>query len=238
MLIATPVFSATASTSPKNAIKASGAGYFDELTSTPSYKFIIPNQKGPQSWSCTYMDNTVRASSQGTTISIDKSFSSSRPYTCGEMISRTDAQYGTYTVDMIPTDTRGHVTGFFIISSNGGSTEIDIELTGINSNVVHLNVWKNGVQHPVKIPLGFDAAKDWHTYSFEWREDFIAWSIDGKEVYRQSAVKTVDPRFTPCKLVLNSWTNNHDDGWAGKFSWPTGRSSRVESRFRKLKYTP
>ncbi|KAF9364071.1 hypothetical protein BGX34_002620 [Mortierella sp. NVP85] len=46
-------------------------------------------------------------------------------------------------MDMISSRVRGHVTGFFLIAVNGGGgTEIDMELTGINATLDHLNIWK------------------------------------------------------------------------------------------------
>ncbi|KAG0307068.1 hypothetical protein BGZ97_000518 [Linnemannia gamsii] len=235
------------------AATANRAGFFESLqsSSTPNSgnhaasvsnplteKFIIPDETGPARWSCNYIAQSVTSTSQGTSIAIGRK-SSKKPYSCGELISReTNLDYGRYSVDMISTNTKGHVSGFFLIAPNGAS-EIDIELTGLNSMVGWMNVWKDGKQHPVKIPLGFDASKGWHTYTIEWRKEFLAWYVDGKQVYKQSAVATLDPRKNLYKLALNSWTNavENDGGWAGRFNLPSG-GKEVKTQFRNLRYTP
>ncbi|KAF9902370.1 hypothetical protein EC991_005004 [Linnemannia zychae] len=151
--------------------------------------------------------------------------------------------YGKYSIDMISTDVKGHVTALFLITHgptpNGEGSEIDIELTGLDPTVVWLNIWKGAVQQPVKMQLGFDASKGWHNYAVEWQPGFIAWSIDGKEVLRKTDVETIDPR-TPgveYRLTMNSWTHDQEDHWAGRFEWPANRRS-VMGQFRNLKFTP
>ncbi|KAF9900150.1 hypothetical protein EC991_007830 [Linnemannia zychae] len=233
------------------AAASSRAGFFESLQSTTSgappaaaasnnnpltQKFIIPNETGPSSWSCNYIAQEVVSTPSGTSISIGKR-SKRKSFSCGELISReTNLDYGRYSVDMISTNFKGHVSGFFLIAPNGAS-EIDIELTGLDSTVGYMNVWKSGKQHPVKIPLGFDASKGWHTYTIEWRKGFIAWYVDNKQVYKRSDVATLNPRKNLYKLALNSWTSQTDDQWAGRFSLPGGKTV-VKTQFRNLRYTP
>ncbi|KAG9067945.1 hypothetical protein KI688_011536 [Linnemannia hyalina] len=239
-------------TTISTAATASRAGFFESLqspsssTTTGSHatsasnplikNFIIPNETGPSSWSCSYMTQSITSTSQGTSIAIGKK-SHRKQFSCGELISReTNLNYGRYSVDMISTNTKGHVSGFFLIAPNGAS-EIDIELTGLNSTVGWMNVWKNGAQHPIKIPLGFDASKGWHTYTIEWRKEYLAWYVDNKLVYKRSDVATLDPRKNLYKLALNSWTNQGNDQWAGRFSLPSG-GKEVKTQFRNLRYNP
>ncbi|KAG0209642.1 hypothetical protein BGX28_010158 [Mortierella sp. GBA30] len=221
-------------------IKARSAEFSESLTASSANamaitkKFYIPDETGPSGWSCNYKRQEVQITAQGAVISIGRS-STQKPYSCGELVSdQTGLNYGTYSVDMISTNVRGHVTAFFLLAN--GQSEIDVELTGLDSTAVWANVWKGSNQSPVKVPLGFDASKGWHTYAFEWRKDFIAWYVDGKVVHKRS-VSTADPNSTQYKLVMNSWTNNGNDNWAGKFSMP-GNGAKVQSQFRNLKYTP
>ncbi|KAF9292103.1 hypothetical protein BGZ88_006576 [Linnemannia elongata] len=240
-------------TTISTAATASRVGFFESLQSpspsTPTTgnhatsasnplttKFIIPNETGPSSWSCSYMAQSITSTSQGTSIAIGKK-SHRKQFSCGELISReTNLDYGRYSVDMISTNTKGHVSGFFLIAPDGAS-EIDIELTGLDSTVVWINVWKNGAQHSIKIPLGFDASKGWHTYTIEWRKGYLAWYVDNKLVHKRSDVATLDPRKNLYKLVLNSWTNQGNDQWAGRFSLPSG-GKEVKTQFRNLRYSP
>ncbi|KAF9920548.1 hypothetical protein FBU30_009607 [Linnemannia zychae] len=206
-----------------------------QATSAIATKFIIPNETGAERWSSNYMRDSVQFTPEGAQIWVG-TLSSVKPYSGGELISReTGLQYGTYSCDMISTNIKGHVTAFFLIAS--GINEIDVELTGINSNVCWLNIWKGKEQHPVKVDLGFDASQDWHNYAIEWRRGYVAWHIDGCKVYERSDVEIADPETTEFKLAMNCWTHDKDDQWAGRFEMPTdGRN--VVSRFRNLSYTP
>ncbi|KAF9949080.1 hypothetical protein BGZ72_009062 [Mortierella alpina] len=196
-------------------------------------KFYIPDNTGPSRWSCRYQAEEVKITKEGAVISIGRN-DSKKPYSCGELVSLMEPHYGTYSVDMISSNVRGHVTGFFLIAN--GISEIDMELTGLNSKYLWINIWKRSTQHPIKVPLGFDASKDWHTYTFEWREKFIAWYVDGKLIHKRSDVSTKDPEDTKYRLALNSWTHNDVDDWAGRFVMP--KNGTVESKFRNLRYTP
>ncbi|KAG0255695.1 hypothetical protein BGZ95_005702, partial [Linnemannia exigua] len=230
--------------------------FADSLSSTrsiihPSHakfpqNYFIPDGTGPLRWSCVYSTNNVAMTPWGTQLSIAHSNGfptpaplgshrpphPGKPYSCGQMVNRNRGiGYGKYSIDMIPTDVVGHVTAFFLITHgatpNGEGSEIDIELTGLNSTVVWLNIWKGAIGHPVKIPLGFDASKGWHNYAIEWQPGFIAWSVDGKEVLRRTDVETTDPRLPEVeyRLSMNSWTHDVADHWAGKFEWPAGRGA-------------
>ncbi|CAO3568417.1 unnamed protein product [Mortierella alpina] len=196
-------------------------------------KFYIPSNTGPARWSCRYKSEEVKITPDGAVLSIGR-HDEVKPYSCAELVYIQEAHYGTYSVDMISSNVRGHVTGFFVIAN--GVSEIDMELTGLDSTYLWINVWKRDVQNPIKVPLDFDAAKDWHTYSFEWRKDFIAWYVDGKLIRKRKDVSTKDPSKTTYRLALNSWTHNDVDDWAGRFSMPKNRT--VESKFRNLRYTP
>ncbi|KAG0001264.1 hypothetical protein BGZ79_004883 [Entomortierella chlamydospora] len=104
-------------------------------SSNPAQDFIIPIGKGPACWS-SYVNTAIQPKGTSTSIVIGQ-HSSLKPYYYGEHISRKkNLDYGTYSVNMISTSTLGRVTGFFLITMNG--TEIDIELTGLNSTIVHL----------------------------------------------------------------------------------------------------
>ncbi|KAF9380758.1 hypothetical protein CPB97_008149 [Podila verticillata] len=211
---------------------AQNGAFFEPLTDSLS-NFNIPDNTSPAEWACSYVRQAVGdPNTNGTAITIAKD-STRKPFSCGELVYNKPAQYGIYSVDIISTNVHGHITGFFLIVN--GVSEIDVELTGINSTVVWLNIWKGSQQSPRRIPLGFDAAEGFHTYQIEWREDFIAWSVDGKEILRRSDITTVDPTKNYYRLVLNSWIQAADNEWAGKFEWP---GKPFHSEFKNLRYTP
>ena len=53
-------------------------------------------------------------------------------------------------------------------------------------------------------PISFNQYDDFHTYAFEWTPDYIAWFIDGEEVYKQTEehVQTVNRAQ---KIMMNIW---------------------------------
>ncbi|KAG0029540.1 hypothetical protein BGZ82_007921 [Podila clonocystis] len=200
--------------------------------------FIVAHGWGPARWGCSFTRTQVHETSAGTKITIGKD-SELKPYSCGELIYRKDRLgYGHYTIDMIASNVLGQVTSFFLIANE--DTEIDIELTGLNNKVGWMNVWHDKKQNPVAIDLPFDTSKDWHRYSFEWRKDFIAWSIDGHVVLNRSDIATTSPESANYKLAINSWTQVQPEiniDWAGKFTYP-GNGKIPQAKFRNMRYQP
>ncbi|OGU68319.1 MAG: hypothetical protein A2499_07905 [Stygiobacter sp. RIFOXYC12_FULL_38_8] len=101
--------------------------------------------------------------------------------------------------------------------ANNKWNEIDIEILGRYRNDVQYNTITSGSTNHVRHqPVNFDPALDYHTYAFEWTPDYIAWFIDGVEVYRQteSFVKTVTRAQ---KLMFNMWLPQWTD-WMGVFT--------------------
>lgn len=95
--------------------------------------------------------------------------------------------------------------------------EIDIEILGRYNNDVQVNTITSGSTNHVRHqPVNFNPALDYHTYAFEWTPDYIAWFIDGVEVYRQTEefVKTVTRAQ---KLMFNVWLPQWSN-WMGVFS--------------------
>ncbi|KAG0278916.1 hypothetical protein BGZ95_002804 [Linnemannia exigua] len=213
---------------------------WDAITESMSShdNFIVADGYGPDRWGCSFRDSQVHESGAGTKITIGKD-SDLKPYSCGELIHRQeDLGYGHYSIDMIASNVVGQVTSFFLIANE--DTEIDIELTGLNTKIGWMNIWHERKQHPISINLPFDAADGWHTYSFEWRKDFVVWSVDGNVVLNRSDIATTKPDETNYRLAINSWTQvNPEDNihWAGHFQYPQdGRTP--SSQFRNMRYRP
>ncbi|KAG0325567.1 hypothetical protein BGZ99_000450 [Dissophora globulifera] len=183
-------------------------------------------------------DSQVHEGSSGTSITIGKD-SDLKPYSCGELIYKgEDLAYGRYSIDMIASNVVGQVTSFFLIAN--GDTEIDVELTGLNNRIAWMNIWHDKQQNPVSIDLAFDTSEDWHTYSFEWRPNYVAWFIDDNVVLNRTDIPTSSPSSTNYRLAINSWTQVNPEiniEWAGQFQYPS--DGRVpEAKFRNIRYRP
>lgn len=92
--------------------------------------------------------------------------------------------------------------------------EIDFEIMGRYNNDVQLNVINAGPTNHVRHQyVNFNPALDYHTYAFEWTPDYVAWFIDGVEVYKQTEdhIKTLTRAQ---KLMMNIWSPIYTN-WAG-----------------------
>ncbi|NQV38528.1 MAG: family 16 glycosylhydrolase [Candidatus Marinimicrobia bacterium] len=134
----------------------------------------------------------------------------------------------------------GLVSSFFTYNDDHPTTpwnEIDIEILGRYDQVIDLNTITWGTSsHIRQNVVSFDPHADFHTYGFEWTPDYVAWFIDGEEVYRQTGGH-IDELYYPQKIMMNLWNPIYDD-WVG--TW----DERILPRFayydyvRFASYTP
>ena len=92
--------------------------------------------------------------------------------------------------------------------------EIDIEILGRYKNDVQFNTITPGQGNHVRHQyVNFNPSLDYHTYAFEWTPEYVAWFIDGVEVYKQTAdhIKTLTRAQ---KLMMNIWCPIYTN-WAG-----------------------
>lgn len=92
--------------------------------------------------------------------------------------------------------------------------EIDIEILGRYNNDVQFNVITPGIINHVRHQLvKFNPAEKFHVYGFEWTPDYVAWFIDGEEVYRQTG-EHIRTLIHPQKFMMNIWNPAYTN-WAG-----------------------
>ena len=132
----------------------------------------------------------------------------------GELYSKQKYGYGLYQVRMKPVGNTGVVSSFFNYAETEGlGTEIDIEFLGKDTTKVQFNYYANGVgNHECLYDLGFDAAEDYHVYSFYWTSDAIYWYVDGTLAYEAHD----DIPSLEASIIVDAWTGDHD-GWHGKY---------------------
>jgi hypothetical protein len=58
---------------------------------------------------------------------------------------------------------------------------------------------------PVLIPLGFDAAKDFHRYEIEWCANFIRWRVDERLVHERVDWDPTPVPHLPMQFNVNLW---------------------------------
>ena len=142
-------------------------------------------------------------------------FLKAQNYRGAELRTKDDFLYGKFEVRFKPAQGDGLVSSFFTYNTDYGNTpwnEIDIELLGRYDNVIDMNVITN-TSHLRQHYNIFNHHLEFHTYGFEWTPDYVAWFIDGEEVYRQIEDHIQDLNY-PQKVMMNLWNPTYDD-WVG-----------------------
>lgn len=124
--------------------------------------------------------------------------------------------YGKFITRMKAPDKKGTVSSFFTYWNGpdfypGGWNELDVEIVpSVSQNPFSMNViygdgHKKHETHDYQ--PSFDPKDDWHIYEMAWTPEFIAWSIDNKEVRR---VEKDDPSIQKMakgqSVMMNFWT--------------------------------
>lgn len=152
------------------------------------------------------------------TLNLEQKTCNNSSYASGEYRTNNTYLYGKYNVKLKASDVNGTVTSFFTYTGAAEGTqhdEIDIEILGKDTTKLQINYWKNGVEHPVMVDLGFNAAHDFHEYAFEYTQDFIKWYVDGALIYTVQSDGSNLP-ITPAKIIVNHWACLAES-WCGKY---------------------
>ena len=143
-----------------------------------------------------------------------------KSYKGAEYRTKDSFLYGRYEVRYKPANREGVVSSFFTyheIENNTGWNEIDIEFIGRYKNLVQFNTITPGQKFHIRSQkIMFNPFADFHDYAFEWTPDYVAWFVDGEEVFRQDA-EHISTLQHPQKIMMNIW-NPIYTGWVGYFN--------------------
>ena len=111
----------------------------------------------------------------------------------------------------------GVVSSFFLWKDGSSSTtswnELDFEKVKAVCQL-QTNIWSGtGTQSPQIPSIAADLCGGYHTYTFEWTPDYIAWFIDGTQLRRETG------------SVVAEYTQNAAQGMAMHFNVWVGNSS-------------
>lgn len=148
-------------------------------------------------------------------LSLHKECSSVREYKSGALTSNRKYVFGSFKTILKPSNCNGVITGVFL-HRNSPHQEIDIEFLGNDTTTIMINVFYNpggrGTRleygyrgTPVKIPLGFDASKDFHEYEINWQENFIEWKVDKRLIYKRVLWNPTPIPNLPLEFNVNVW---------------------------------
>jgi beta-glucanase (GH16 family) len=131
-------------------------------------------------------------------------------------------KYGRFEVNYKTANREGVLASFFTYFDGTPTdpwaaskwNEIDLEILGRYENDIQFNTitpqQQNHVRHQF---VNFNPHLDYHTYAFEWTPDYVAWFVDGIEVYRQTGahIQTLNKAQ---KIMMNIWNPTYPT-WVG-----------------------
>ncbi|SVD28490.1 uncharacterized protein METZ01_LOCUS381344, partial [marine metagenome] len=96
--------------------------------------------------------------------------------------------YGRFETSIKSSQGDGFLSSFFTFYDSADPWgEIDIELLGLYDHTVDLNIITTGqASHIRQHYIPFNPHLEFHDYGFEWTPEYVAWFINGEEIYRQS----------------------------------------------------
>ncbi len=153
---------------------------------------------------------------------ISFNLSSAKNYKGGEIASRKTFKYGRFDVRFKPANREAVVSSFFTFHhwASGGTSnwnEIDIEIVGRYKNNVQYNtITPYQTFHIRSNYVEFNPYVDFHEYGFEWTPDYVAWFIDGEEVFRQTG-EHIQTLVHPQNIQMNLWIPEYTN-WVGYFN--------------------
>jgi len=145
---------------------------------------------------------------------------SAKQYKGAELRTNESFLYGRFEVRMKSAAGSGLLSSFFTYHDTPNLpaqwNEIDIEILGRYTDEVQYNIITQGqVNHVVEQTVQYNPHQSFHVYAIEWTPDYVAWQVDGFEIYRETA-SHVQQLYYVQKNMMNIWLPDYP-GWVGTF---------------------
>ena len=167
----------------------------------------------------------------------------SQKYFGAELRTKKSYKYGRYEATFKSARGEGLVSSFFTYHDEGGGNwnEIDIEVLGRWTEILNMNTITKGQSSHLRESFikGFDPHANYHDYAFEWTPSYVAWFINGEELYRQSLPdhSYISTLNKPQKIMMNLWVPVYED-WVGKWDEAVLPRFAFYDRVAYYEYTP
>ncbi|MCW2238792.1 family 16 glycosylhydrolase [Azospirillum canadense] len=163
-------------------------------------------------------------------LSVTGEPSAQERHSCAEFRTQRPYGYGTYAVNLKAVRADGVMT---TVSHYTGPhfgdpwDEMTFGIPGKDTTKLEIGyVAKGDGRRDIVVDLGFDAAKEFHTYGIEWKANRIAWTVDGRVVHTAEGAPKTLPQ-TPGWLYLQFWNGSGASPWLKPFKDP-GRPLTAE----------
>ncbi|WP_247896237.1 family 16 glycosylhydrolase [Azospirillum argentinense] len=212
-------------------LRRAGGSFEDRFTSIDQTHW----QRG-DGWSngtymgCGWNARNVAVQNGRLALSITDQPSAQERFSCAEYRTQRPYGYGTYAVNLKAVRGDGVMT---TVSHYTGPPfgdpwdEITFGIAGKDTTKLEIGYVVRGVgRRDIVIDLGFDAAKEFHTYGFEAKANRIAWTVDGRVVHTAEGGLNDLPQ-SPGWFYLKFWNGSGQSSWLKPFKY-SGRPLTAE----------